>query len=152
MAIIVSNTGNKTVPTIADRNALTSVFNGMQVTVVDAIADALVGIGSAAYQWSGALNKWVLMWKTSKDELIFANEAKVIVGGKVTANHHPQNGLVWSCGIRDSNGVLLDEIEPVVMLDVIDIESSGYDGHSLHYTYAYGNIEANPSPIYGGTF
>ena len=152
MAIVVSNTGNKTVATISDRDALLRVFNGMQVTVIDAIADILVGIGTAGYQWSSPLYKWCLMWKTSKDELIFVSEAQTIVAGKVAANHYPQNSLVWSCNIRDSNGLILGEIEPTVVLKVLDIGTTDYDGHSLHYTYAYGNVEASPAPIYCGSF
>ncbi len=152
MAIIVSNTGNKTVATISDRDALLHVFDGMQVTVIDAIADVLVGIGTAGYQWSSPLNKWVLMWKTSKDELIFTSEAQAIVGGKVSASHYPQNALVWSCHVRDSNGLILSDVEPTVILKVLDIGTTDYDGHSLHFTYAYGNIEANPAPIVCGKF
>ena len=152
MAIIVSNTGNKTVATIADRNLLFHVFDGMQVTVTDAISDVLVGIGAACYHWSGALDKWVLMWKTSKDELIFTSEAQTIVGGKVSASHYPQNALVWSCHVRDSNGLILSDVEPTVILKVLDVGTTDYDGHSLHYTYAYGNIEANPAPIDCGKF
>ena len=152
MAIVVSNTGNKTVAIISDRDALLHVFDGMQVTVIDAIADVLVGIGTAGYQWSSPLNKWVLMWKTSKDELIFTSEVKVIVAGKVTASHYPQNALIWSCSIRDSNGIVLSDVEPSVILKVLDIGTTVYDGNSLHYTYAYGSVEASPAPIHCGTF
>lgn len=152
MAIVVSNTGNKTVATISERDVLTHVFDRMQVTVIDAIADVLVGIGSAGYQWSSPLNKWVLMWKTSKDELIFISEVKSIVAGKVTTSHYPQNALIWSCTIRDSNGIVLSDVEPSVTLKVLDIGTTVYDGNSLHYTYAYGNVEASPAPIVCGKF
>jgi hypothetical protein len=152
MAIIISNDGDKTVATIAQRDSIVKKFDGMQVTVIDAIADLMVGIGSAGYQWSQALDKWVLMWKTSKDELIFTQEAKTIVGGKVNAEHYPQNALVWSCSIRDTNGVLLEDVEPSVALKELSIGTTDFDGHRLHYTYAYGSIEANPAPIYCGTY
>lgn len=62
MAIIITNAGFKTVATIAERNAITKVFDGMQVTVVDAIADINVGMGEAGYQWSAAQAKWVLIY------------------------------------------------------------------------------------------
>lgn len=152
MAILIANTGNKTVQTIANRNALEKKHDGMQVTVLDAIADVNVGIGSAGYQWDEAGLRWVLIWKGSKDELTFRSEAKVLSGGKVTADQYPQNSLVWGATVRDNTGLILRDVEPSVSLKVIDIGTTQFDGETLHYTYAHGSIVANASPIYCGTF
>lgn len=152
MAIIISYVGNKTVNTLADRNAIERRFDGMQITVLDAIADIKVGIGEAGYQWSEALQKWLLIWKTSKDELTFVQETKVILNGRVAADNYPQNSLVWNCSVRDSNNVIHLEIEPNVALNVIDIATFAFDGYDLHYTYAYGKAVASPTPIVCGTF
>jgi len=152
MAVLIANTGNKTVTTVADRDNIVSRFNGMQVTVLDAIADINVGLGEACYQWSEALNKWFLIWKTSKDELIFEKEWKTIVSGQVTANHVPQNALVWNCVVRDSNNVILLEIDPTVYNKVIGISTNAYDGYQLHYNYAHGTATASNEIINCGTF
>jgi hypothetical protein len=152
MAIIITNAGFKTVDTIAERNSITKVFDGMQVTVVDAIADINVGIGEAGYQWSVAKAKWVLIWKESKDELVFSSESKVIVGGKVTADYLPSNSLVWSCSVRDSSNIIMMDIEPTIILKEINLGISNYDGLTLHYTYAHGMSEAISSVITCGKF
>lgn len=152
MAIIIANAGFKTVGTIAERNAITKVFDGMQVTVSDAIADINVGMGEAGYQWSAAGDKWVLIWKDSKDELVFAFEAKVIFGGKVIADYVPKNGLVWSCSVRDSSNIIVMDIEPTIILKEINLGISNYDGLKLHYTYAHGMSETISSVITCGKF
>ncbi len=69
MAIIIAKDGDKSVATIGARNALTSRFEGMQVTVLDAIADVQVGGGRAGYIGSVALNDWLLTWKSTLDNL-----------------------------------------------------------------------------------
>lgn len=152
MAILISYTGHKTVNTIADRDAIDRHCDGMQVTVLDAISDVKVGIGEAGYQWSESLQKWLLVWKTSKDELTFVQETKVILNGRVSTDFYPQNSLVWNCSVRDSNNVIHLEIEPSVALNVIDIGTLNYDGYDLHYTYAHGKAVASPAPIICGTF
>lgn len=152
MAIIITNAGFKTVATIADRNAITKVFDGMQVTVVDAIADINVGMGEAGYQWSAAQAKWVLIWKESKDELVFASESKVIVGGKVSADYLPANGLVWGCNVRDSSNIIMMDIEPTITLKELNLGIPNYDGLTLHYTYAHGIAETISSVIMCGKF
>ncbi len=152
MAVLIANSGNKIVDTIADRNALEQRFEGMQVVVRDAIADVIVGIGEAGYQWSESAQKWMLMWKTTRDELIFTTEVKTIVSGQVSADYYPQNSLVWGCSIRDSNNIILGDIEPNVALNVISLGTNAYDGHTLHYTYAHGTALANPNPIDCGKF
>lgn len=152
MAVLIANTGDKIVSTIADRNALIRRHDGMQVTVLDAIADPKVGIGEAGYLWSEQLSRWILIWKTSREALEFVREAKTLLNGKVTADFIPQDGLVWECNVRDSNGVVRAYIEPIVDLAQIDIGSTEYDGMSLHFSYAHGKLLANPPPIICGTY
>lgn len=152
MAVLIANTGDKIVSTIADRDALIRRHDGMQVTVLDAIADPKVGIGEAGYQWSEGLQRWLLIWKTSREALEFVREAKTLLDGKVTANFIPQDRLVWECVVMDSNGVVRAHIEPVVDLAQIDIGSTEYDGMSLHYSYAHGQLLANPPPIICGCY
>lgn len=143
MAILIANDGDKTVNTIADRDAIQKKFNGMQVTVVDAIADILVGIGTAGYVWSSSKNKWQLTWKESKDDLMFVTESHFLIDGEVTLDNIPQSNLVWDCSIVDEFGVtLIDVSNPNVTNSTVNIGSPDYDGNVLLTTYAYGKIQA----------
>lgn len=63
MSIIVSNTGNKLVNTIASRNNLKK-FKGMRVRVEDATGDPNLGSGSAEYIWNGLT--WDTIWSSAK--------------------------------------------------------------------------------------
>ena len=143
MAILIMNDGDKIVNTIADRDSITKKFDGMQVTVKDAIADINVGEGEALYQWSADKNRWILIGKDSKDNLEFITETGTLVGGKVTATEVPQSGLVWDCFVKDSNGLIIADITaPSVTVKEINIGSTAYDGSTLHFTYGYGKIQA----------
>ena len=51
MAVILYKGPNKTVATIADRNAITVKHDSMVVTVLDAIADPDAGAGIATFRW-----------------------------------------------------------------------------------------------------
>lgn len=143
MAILIANDGDKTVNTIAERDAIEKKFNGMQVTVVDAIADILVGMGTAGYIWSSSKNRWQLFWKESKDDLLFVTESHFLINGEITLDNIPQSNLVWDCSIVDANGVtLIDVSNPNVTNTTVNIGSLDYDGNVLLTTYAYGKIQA----------
>jgi hypothetical protein len=143
MAILITNDGDKIVATIAERNAITKKFDGMKVTVNDAIADVLVGGGQAGYEWSESQNKWLLTFKTTTDNLTFVTESKVVANGKATATNFPQDGIVWDCFVVDSNNIVVAEFSaPVVNGNEIQLGSSAYDGQTLKFTYGYGAIQA----------
>lgn len=152
MAVLIANTGNKTVATIAERDALSNPFDGMQVTVLDAIADPKVGIGEAGYQWSSGLSRWLLTWKSSREALEFTRETKTLLNGRVEADYIPQNGLVWECSVRDSNSVVRAHIDPTVEIKTIMIGTTEFDGMTLTYSYAHGKVLADPPPIICGTY
>jgi hypothetical protein len=143
MAILIANDGDKIVATIAERNAITKKFDGMKVTVNDAIADVLVGGGQAGYEWSENQNKWLLTFKTTTDNLTFITESKVVASGKATATNFPQDGIVWDCFVLDSNNIVVAEFSaPVVNGNEIQLGSSAYDGQTLKFTYGFGSIQA----------
>ena len=151
MAIIITNDGDKIVGTIADRNAIIRKFDGMKVRVSDSIADVLTGGGEAEYEWSVAKNKWMLVWKENKDDLTFVTEIKQISGGQVIADHVPQSSLVWDCTIQttaqDGSAIIMYDVRPDVLGDVIDLGTTSHDGQYLVFTYGYGVIQAAVTAI-----
>jgi hypothetical protein len=65
MAIVTKDDGDLTVSNLTERDALLKKFDGMQVTVLDAQEDSLLSGGAALYQYSTALNSWLLLWAES---------------------------------------------------------------------------------------
>jgi hypothetical protein len=151
MAIIITNDGDKIVGTIANRDAIIRKFDGMKVRVTDSIADVLTGGGEAEYEWSVAKNKWMLVWKENKDDLTFVTETKQISGGQVIADHVPQSSAVWDCTIQttaqDGSAVIMYDVRPDVLGDVLDLGTTDHDGQYLVYTYGYGVIQAAVTAI-----
>lgn len=149
MGAYIYNDGDRTVATIADRNAIVTKFEGMVVTVNDAIADVLTGGGVAKYQWSATAERWLLIWKETVDNLTFFNDSSVIVNGIATATHYPASQVVWnSLIIRVNDGLVVAELNqlPVNGTDIA-IGTNAFDGETLYFTYAYGAIEANVRSI-----
>lgn len=143
MAIIISNDGDKVVETIDERDALVNRFDGMQVTVKDAIADVFVGGGVAGYVWDEANTKWLLCWTNTKDDIFFTTESHPLVGGEVVLNYVPASGLVWGCTVLAPGDVVAVEVSnPNVAGKVVNIGSTAYEGYNLVCTYAYGKIQA----------
>jgi hypothetical protein len=139
VGFIIANDGDKIVNAIADRNALNKKFDGMEVTVIDSIADTLTGGGRACYKWLKTPAVWQLVWKDNKDNLFFTHETKTIVNGKVTAEYLPQSGIVFEAYVLDSAGDSLFLVSsPNVIGKDIDIGSVDYNGFTLTYKYAYG--------------
>lgn len=136
--ILIANDGDKTVATIGARNALERRFDGMQVTVLDAIADVNVGGGRAGYIWSETFNEWLLTWKSSNKDLKFYTESHVIAAGAVNTDYLPQDGIVWGGRIIDGDGLIVAEVRPQVTGTRIDLGSPEYDGLTLELTYGCG--------------
>ena len=67
MAITRYISFDKTVNTIADRNAIPNKVNGMTVVVRDAIADIAAGAGKAVYRWDDFDSIWILISKETTD-------------------------------------------------------------------------------------
>jgi len=149
MGAYIYNDGDRTVATIADRNAISVKFEGMIVTVNDSIADVLTGGGVAKYQWNSTAERWLLIWKETVDNLTFFNDSSVIVNGIATATHYPASQVVWNTLIiRADDGLVVAELSqlPVNGTD-ITIGTNAFDGETLYFTYAYGAIEANVRTI-----
>jgi hypothetical protein len=146
MAAYIYNDGDRTVANIAARNALPK-FDGMKVTVTDAIGDVLTGGGIATYQWSDGANRWLLLWRETKDNVNFTREDIVIANSKAVLSYLPSSSVsLGGILILDMSGV-----EPVVIAEIAQPNIVGnevllgtdiYDGKTLIITYAYGAIEA----------
>lgn len=82
MANILYKNADKTVNTIAERNAISPKLDDMEVIVLDAIADIEAGPGAAVYKWSESINDWIML-ANSKDEpltsLSFSNDTLTYV-------------------------------------------------------------------------
>lgn len=144
MSIIIFNDGDRIVDTIAQRDALTKRFPGMQVTVKDAIGDPQTGGGFAKYEWveDGANSYWGLVQVDKKISMKFATERHTIENGRVTADNIPLDAKVWSCRVIDAvSGVILGDVnQPVVEVYDVLVGSLDYEGHLLEFTYAYGSF------------
>lgn len=118
MSIIVSNTGNKLVNTIASRNNLKK-FKGMRVRVEDATGDSNLGGGSAEYIWNGLT--WDTIWSSAKttewddkpelDELGFVK----LVDGKV--KYENANIGVYALDVTRNTGAIDLEESQIAVID-----------------------------------
>jgi hypothetical protein len=154
MAILITNDGDKIVNTIADRNAITRKFDGMQVTVRNALSDPMVGsVSEAIYVWNATQSRWMLTWKENVDNLTFVTEQLLIMNGQVTATNYPQNGLVWGATVQSTlsgEAIILYDVRPSVDGKILDLGVTDYDGNMLEFTYGYGVIQAAISAINAG--
>lgn len=151
MAIIITNDGDRIVSDLTARDAITTPFDGMKITVANSTGDTFTNGGKATYQWNAATSTWLLVWKEDKDTLEFVTESHTIVGGKVTASNIPQSGMVWGCTVQDvtaeGDSIILAEISPTVAADEISIGTNSFNGKTLVFTYGYGVIQAAVSQI-----
>lgn len=151
MAIIIANDGDKIVQTIAERNAIAKKFPGLQVTVIDAIADPQTNGGYAKYEWieDGLNSRWGLVQVDQKASLKFATESHTITLGVVTSDYIPLDGGVWNARIIDSvSGQILADARPVVNNYELDIGTTQYDGQLLEFTYSYGSFSAQLDSVF----
>ena len=139
---LIYNTGDKSVQTIADRDAIQKRFDGMEVTVADASDDVFVGEGMARYKWYVTPARWFLTWKETQDTFSIITETKQILGGNVIANNPPQDGAVWNEYILDANDGIVGEIVTTAVGNIVNIGTASYDGYYLKFTYGYGHIQA----------
>lgn len=144
MGAYIYNDGDKTVATIAARNAIAVKFDGMIVTVNDAIADVLTGGGVAKYQWHAVAERWLLIWKENVDNLTFINDSSVIVDGKATCAYYPSGQVIWNALIINTviGAIEAEFAQPPVTGTEIDLGTTDFDGKTLYFTYAYGAVEA----------
>lgn len=141
MAIILYNTADKTVNTIADRNAIVHKIDNMVVTVLDAIADVDAGPGWATYKWNVSLNKWLLLSKATIDTMSFETVELVIVDGKVTPPNVPVNNVIWDILVMDGDIILAElKLEDLAVTPSAVNNLSEFNGKKLRFTYAYGSI------------
>lgn len=141
MAIILYNTADKTVNTIADRNAIVHKIDNMVVTVLDAIADVDAGPGWATYKWNVSLNKWLLLSKATIDTMSFETVELVIVDGKVTPPNVPVNNVIWDILVMDGDVILAElKLEDLAVTPSAVNNLSEFNGKKLRFTYAYGSI------------
>lgn len=152
MAIIIANDGDKVVQTIGDRNAITRKFDGMQVVVRDATADALLGSGSACYVWDALSAKWVVSWAEAMPTTSFKTETRPIVGSTVTTSNIPNGGVVWSAVVIDETNKIVGDANIVsVSMDTITLFDASSDGLRLRFTYAFGSIAQQVSQVLEGS-
>jgi len=151
MAIVIANDGDKIVQTIADRNAITKKFPGLQVTVIDAIADPQTNGGFAKYEWieDGLNSRWGLVQVDQKASIKFVTESHTIALGLVTADFIPLDGEVWNARIIDAvTGQILADARPGVDVYQLDIGTTLYDGQLLEFTYSYGSFSAQLDSVF----
>lgn len=141
MAVILYKGPNKTVATIAARNAIPNKIDSMVVTVLDAIADPNAGAGIATFRWVESTSQWILVSKSGIESINFKTEELLISNGAVTPTHIAISGNYWNLAVV-SNDVILAEPR-VENLTVAPNSISGldaYNGSYLRFTYAYGTI------------
>ena len=142
MAITRYSTFDKTVNTIADRNAITNKVNHMTVVVKDAIADPSAGSGRAIYRWDAIDEIWILVSKSTFETISFATEELTIVNGEVQLSNFPVNNNVWNAVIISDQLIYAD-----LNVNLVNISNSkitginqDFNGKSLRVTYAYGSV------------
>jgi len=140
MSKLIFNTGNTRVGTIAERDAIVKRFDGMQVSVTDATGDSLLGGGMARYEWIALESRWALVWSDIKKTVAFISEQLTIENGAVTASHYPINATVWGALVFDADGVIIADVKPIVVGNVINIGSNDFDGEKLYCSYAYSEM------------
>ena len=142
MAITRYSTFDKTVNTIADRNAITNKVNHMTVVVKDAIADPSAGSGRAIYRWDAIDEIWILVSKSTFETISFATEELTIVNGEVQLSNFPVNNNVWNAVIISDQLIYADL--NVNLVNVSNSKITGinqdFNGKSLRVTYAYGSV------------
>lgn len=142
MAVIRHTNFDKTVNTIADRDAITPRVDNMTVLVVDAIGDINAGPGTATYRWNEYLNIFVLMSKANEPTMSFDTLELVIDNtGSVVLPNVPQNNQIWDIQILNVNNVIAyPRIEDLTINAVSISGLNAWIGNTIRFTYAYGSI------------
>ena len=141
MAVVLYQNADKTVSTIAARNAITQKIDNMVVVVLDAIADINAGAGVATYRWSAVLDSWILISKTTSDSIKFATEELLISNGSVTPSNVPTDNQIWGIYVLDGPHVVADmTIDGLTVTPTSISGLTDWNGYKLRFTYAYGTI------------
>ena len=142
MAITRYSTFDKTVNTIADRNAIQKKINHMTVVVKDAIADPSVGSGKAVYRWDEEDSVWVLVSKSTLETISFVTEEITIINSEAQLSNYPLNHNVWNAAVLDVTTVIayLNLNNVTVSASKISGINSIYNNKTLRVTYAYGSV------------
>jgi hypothetical protein len=142
MAITRYSSFDKTVNTIAERNAILNKVNHMTVVVKDAIADPSAGAGKAVYRWDAVDENWILVSKSNCYTISFATEELTITNSEVQLSNYPVDNKVWNAVILNGNTILGDLNLSAVTISnskITNIDPT-YNGNTLRVTYAYGSI------------
>ena len=142
MAIVLYQNADKTVPTIAARNAITQKIDNMVVVVLDAIADVNAGAGVATYRWNNVLDSWILISKSSKssyESIKFATEELLISNGSVVPSNMPTDNQIWGIMVLDGSNIIADlTVDGLSVTPTLISGLTAWDGYKLRFTYAYG--------------
>lgn len=149
MAITRYSGFDKTVNTIADRNAIPNKVNGMTVVVRDAIADIAAGAGKAVYRWDDFDSIWILISKETTETLNFITEEATIINGIINLSYIPVNNQVWNGVILNNNLIyaILNIKNVIISLGKISGIPAEFNGMVLRITYAYGTIAAQVTTV-----
>ena len=149
MSIIRHTNFDKTVNTIADRNAISKKINHMTVLVNDAIADINAGAGKATYRWDASDSSWVLISKSNTETVSFITEELAIANREVTLSNYPMNNAVWNAVIIN-NGIIQGDLNlntvTITGGKIINIDSA-FNGQTLRVTYAFGSVVAQLNSV-----
>jgi len=143
MGIIYYKKYDKTVDTIADRNALTPIDN-MVCTVKDSIADINTNGGVATYRYNQSLLQWVLVSKSNEDTLSFVTEEVVISNGYANQTNVILDNSIWDVSILDGDNIIATpRSEDLVITNTSIFVGTEYNGYKLRFTYSFGEMRAN---------
>lgn len=141
MAVILYKGANKTVNTIADRNAIAHKIDSMVVTVLDAIADPDAGAGIATFRWLASQSKWILVSKSGIESMNFATEELTISNGSVTPANVALSSTYWDVLVVNGDIIVADpKLEDFTVTPGGISGLDEYNGYKLRVTYAYGTI------------
>lgn len=141
MAVRRHSNFDKTVNTIADRNALVQKVNGMVVTVLDSIADPDAGSGKAIYRWVEEDQSWAIIYKSVYRTMSFETEELTIMNGEVIASNIPTDNMIWDISVIEGDIIMASpRLEDLTVVNGIISGLNDYNGKKLRFTYGYGSV------------
>lgn len=99
--IVVHGGGNKTVNSISERNNILRKFDGMEVTVLNAEGDPLVGSGKAIYIYVEADASWVL--QSTPNDILKSNDEELDTFQEIVDYIKLQNNIINEFKIISEN-------------------------------------------------
>lgn len=139
--IIRHKSFDTTVDTVEERNNLPYKVDHMVVLVKDAIADVDAGAGAATYKWSSALDRWLLISKSTIDTMSFETVELTVVAGKVIPLNVPVNNIIWDIFVIEGDTILHELRLSDIIVSATSISGlEAYEGKNLRFTYAYGTV------------